>query len=42
VAQKAARFKDLEKAVPKSAFHIIDIDAEQVRQYIRQNAPNIA
>ena len=41
VPERPARFKDLEKTLPENAFHVIDVDAEQLRQYIRQNAPNI-
>ena len=37
IPERPARFKDLEKALPEKAFHIIDIDAEQLRQYIREN-----
>lgn len=37
IPERPARFKDLEKALPEKAFHVIDIDAEQLRQYIREN-----
>jgi len=38
VPERPARFRDLEKALPEDAFHIIDVDAEQLRKYIRANA----
>jgi len=38
VPERPARFKGLEKALAEKAFHVIDIDAEQLRQYIRTNA----
>ncbi len=37
VPERPERFKDLEKELPKDAFHVIDVDAEQLRQYIREN-----
>lgn len=37
IPERPARFKDLEKALPEKAFHVIDINAEQLRQYIREN-----
>ena len=39
IPERPARFKDLEKALPEGAFHVIDFDAEQLRQYIREHAP---
>jgi len=38
VPERPARFKNLEKALPENAFHVIDVDAEQLRQYIRDHA----
>src|SRR3989338_3350547 len=38
VPERPARFKGLEKALPENAFHVIDVDAEQLRQYIRENS----
>lgn len=39
IPERPARFKDLEQALPEHAFHVIDFDAEQLRQYIREHAP---
>ncbi len=39
VPERPARFKDLEKGLPENAFQVIDVDAEQLRQYIREHAP---
>jgi len=38
IPERPARFKNLEKALPENAFHVIGVDAEQLRQYIRENA----
>ena len=37
IPERPTRFKDLEKALPEKAFHVVDVDAEQLRQYIREN-----
>lgn len=39
IPERPAKFKDLENELPKNAFHVIDVDAEQLRQYIRTHAP---
>lgn len=39
VPERPARFNNLEKGLPEGAFHVIDFDAEQLRQYIRNHAP---
>lgn len=41
IPERPARFKDLEKALPKNAFHVIDVDAEQLRAYIRKHADRV-
>ena len=38
IPERPARFKNLERELPTSAFYVIDIDAEQLRQYIRGHA----
>ena len=39
VPERPVRFKDLERGLPEKAFHVIDVDAEQLRQLIRKHAP---